>query len=71
MTNSSVSSVIFETAKAAGVRPSFVRKLVLESDREWLQQRSFKISPERFASTLEDELSYYVDNGLAPLCKFA
>ena len=64
-------AAVFEVAKELKVSPKFARKLVLESSNEWLTANAFAASPERFASALEDELSYFIDNDLIPTVEFA
>lgn len=64
-------AAVFEVAKELKVSPKFARKLVLDSSNEWLTANAFAASPERFASALEDELSYFIDNGLIPTVEFA
>ena len=71
MTPTSRPSAIFAVAKEMEVSPSFARKLVIESSNEWLTANGFAASPERFASALEDELSYFIDSGLIPTVEFA
>ena len=62
---------ISEIAKKMSVSPSFVRKLVIDSNDERLSIRSFAINPELFMTVLESEVSYFIDNELIAKVKFA
>jgi hypothetical protein len=64
-------SAIFEIAKQMSVSPSFVRKLVIDSNDERLSMQSFAIDPELFMTVLEGEVSYFIDNELITKVKFA
>ena len=64
-------SAISEIAKHMSVSPSFVRKLVIDSNDERLSIRSFEINPELFMTVLEGEVSYFIDNELIAKVKFA
>lgn len=64
-------SAISEIAKQMSVSPSFVRKLVIDSNDERLSMHSFAIDPELFMTVLESEVSYFIDNELIAKVKFA